>query len=81
MSKIIELPDHSLVTEEIVLKLDHLFFSSHPAKLRNHITLIFMKYMENEHEVLPPDFEDMAIDLNILIEFLIVSEKELNQQD
>lgn len=81
MSKIIEIPDHSLVTEDIVLKLDHLFITSHPTKLKNHITLIFMKYMENEHEILPADFEDMTIDLNVLIEFLIVAEKELKSED
>ncbi len=53
MSKIIEIPDHSLVTKETILKLDHLFVTSHPTKLKNHLTLIFMKYMKNEHEVLP----------------------------
>lgn len=79
MSKIIELPDHSLVTKEIVLKLDHLFFTSHPTKLKNHITLILMKYLENEHDSLPPDFEDRVVDLNVLIEFLIVAENELKQ--
>ena len=39
-----------------------------------------MKYMENEHDSLPPDFEDRVVDLNILIEFLIVAEKELEEK-
>ena len=79
MSKIIELPDDSLVTREIALKLNHLFVTSHPTKLKNHLVSILMKYLEYEHDSLPPDFEDRVVDLNILIEFLIVAEKELNQ--
>ncbi|MEP1096371.1 MAG: hypothetical protein ABJG78_14740 [Cyclobacteriaceae bacterium] len=76
--KTIQVPDHSLVTEEIVHKLDHLFLTSHPTKLKNHITLILMKYLENEHDSLPPDFEDRVVDLSVLIEFLIVAERELD---
>jgi len=41
--------------------------------------LILMKYLENEHDSLPPDFEDRVVDLNVLIEFLIVAEKEMKE--
>ncbi len=75
--KTLELPDHSLVTKEMVLKLDHLLFSSHPTKLKNHLVTIFMKYLECEHETLPPDFKEGVVDLTILIEFLIVAEREM----
>lgn len=75
--KTIELPDHSLVTQEIALKLDHLLFSSHPTQLKNHLVTIFMKYLECEHEALPPGFEEQVVDLTILIEFLIVAEREM----
>jgi len=40
-----------------------------------------MKYLENEHDLLPPDFEDRVVDLNVLIEFLIVAEQELNKHE
>ena len=75
--KTIQVPDHSQVTEEVVLKLDHLLATSHPTKLKNHLTLILMKYLENEYDSLPPDFEDRVVDLNVLIEFLIVAENEI----
>lgn len=75
--KIIQVPDHTLVTKEIVLKLDHLFFTSHPTTLKNLLVSMFMKYLEYEHGTLPPDFEDRVVDLNVLIEFLIVAENEL----
>lgn len=75
--KTIELPDHTLVTEKIIRKLDHLLFSSHPTELKNHLVTIFMKYLEYEHDLLPADFEERVVDLTILIEFLIVAEREM----
>ena len=78
--KTIQLPDHTLVTEEIILKLDHLLLSAHPTKLKNHLTTIWMKYLEYEHDSLPPDFEDRVVDLNLLLEFLIVAEMELDYE-
>jgi len=75
--KTIELPDHALVTQEMVLKLDHLLFSSHPGQLKNHLVSIFMKYPECEHETLPSDFEKRVVDFTILIEFLMVAEREM----
>ncbi|MEQ9405092.1 MAG: hypothetical protein RIM99_15990 [Cyclobacteriaceae bacterium] len=75
--KTIELPDHTLVTRKMVLKLDHLLFSSHPTQLKNHLVTIFMKYLECEHETLPLDFEERVVDLTLLIEFLIVAEREM----
>lgn len=77
MSKIIEIPDHTLITKEIILKLDHLFVTSHPTTLKNNLVSMLMKYLEYEHDSLPQDFEDRVVDLNVLIEFLIVAEKEL----
>ena len=77
MSKIFELPDHSLISKEIITKLDHLFFTSHPTTLKNHLVSILMKYLEYEHDSLPPDFEDRVVDINVLIEFLMVAEREL----
>lgn len=75
--KTIELPDHTLVTEKIIQKLDHLLFSSHPTQLKNHVMTLFMKSLQQEHEALPVDFEDRVVDLTILIEFLIVAEREM----
>ena len=77
MSKKIELPDHTFITHEIITKLDHMFFTSHPTTLKNHLVSLLMKYLEYEHDSLPPDFEDRVVDINVLIEFLMVAEREI----
>jgi len=74
--RLIEVPDHTLITQEIISKLDHLFFTAHPTTLKNHLVSIWMKYLKYEHDALPPDFEDRVVDMNVLLEFLIVAEKE-----
>ena len=66
-----------MVKKVIINKLDHLFITSHPTTLKNHLVSMLMKYLEYEHDSLPTDFEDRVVDLNVLIEFLIVAEKEL----
>ena len=74
----IEVPDHSFISKEIITTLDHLFFTTHPTTLKNHLVSIWMKYLEYEHDALPPDFEDRVVDMNVLLEFLIVAEKEIS---
>lgn len=61
--------------QTVLRKMDHLFESVHPTQLKNHLTRLLLHYLENEHDALPPDFEDMVTDVRLLLEFLMVVEE------
>ena len=76
--KTLNLPAHSLVTPEMVHKLDHLLTTAHPTQLKDHLTTLLIKYLEHEHDTLPSDFEDKMVNLHALFEFLRILQSEVN---
>ncbi|MEM9337710.1 MAG: hypothetical protein AAGA66_03220 [Bacteroidota bacterium] len=77
MSKTIEIPDYSIINENIAEQVDSLFSFAHPTRFKNHLTTVLMKYLRWEYEALPPNFEDMIESLHVLIDFLVATEREI----
>ncbi|HWZ22412.1 MAG TPA: hypothetical protein VNW06_07135 [Cytophagaceae bacterium] len=66
----INLPISSKLNSETILHLDEMFAYIDPQRLRQHLQTLLFSYLTHEHEFLPEDFSDMAMDLQFLFEFL-----------
>lgn len=77
MPKSIVLPDNSKVTQELVNQLDNLVSFSPPGTIRKSILKVYLQFIINEHEALPIDFDEIACDLYMLIDFLTRAEEEM----
>lgn len=71
------LPEHSKVTQEVVEQLDNLISFCPPEALRRSLLKVYLQFIIDEHEALPIDFDDIACDFYMLIEFLTMAEEEM----
>ena len=75
MSKSIVLPENSKLTPDIINELDSLLDFSPPEAFRKSILKVYLQYIINEHEALPNDFENVACDFSMLIDFFTMAEE------
>ena len=73
--KTFTLPGHSRLTQEIVSELDSLLSFSPPKAIRQSLLKVYLQYIISEHESLPNDFEGIACDFYLLIEFFAAAEE------
>lgn len=71
MSKIITIPTNSKLTNQIITDLDHLISFSSPQAFRKSILEVYQQYIISQHEMLPSDFENIACDFYMLIDFFM----------
>ncbi|MEP1779743.1 hypothetical protein [Reichenbachiella sp.] len=71
------LPEESKVTQEVIEQLDNLISFSSPKALRKSLLKVYLQFIINEHEALPTDFDDIACDFYMLVEFLTMAEEEM----
>ncbi len=77
MPKSIVLPENSKLTTEIINELDNLLNFSPPDAIRKSILKVYLQYIICEHEALPNDFEGVACDFYMLIDFFTRAEEEM----
>lgn len=65
------------MSKKLYQHLDYLITASPPAELRKSLLHVFMRYLIADHESLPEDFESIACDFQLLIEFLDEAEESL----
>ncbi len=58
------------MSENLTEKLQDLLIASPPAELRKSLLRVYLQYIISEHETLPSDFESIACDFQLIIEFL-----------
>lgn len=74
------LPERSGITQEMINQLDLLVSRSSPDAIRKSILQVYMRYIISDYDALPGDFEDIACDFYLLIEFFTRVEEEMQQQ-
>ena len=56
-------------------RLEDLLAASPPAALRKSLLRVYLQYLIDHHESLPADFESIACDFQLLVQFLDEMEK------
>ena len=78
--RIIVLPKYTKLTEYLIWQFDGLLDAMPPADLRDSILEVYQRFLIKEHEFLPNDFNQLASNLYILLDFLTLADKELNKK-
>lgn len=78
MSKSILVHENSKVTDKIADHLDDLINYSAPVDIRNRILHVYLQYIIHKFEELPFDFQEIALDFNMIIDFLNRIQLELD---
>lgn len=76
MPKQILLPLHLPLTQEIIEKLDDLMGCSSARTIRNSLLEVYQQYIIHNHEALPVNFDEIASDFYMLIDFFTQLEEE-----
>ena len=78
--RIIVLPKYTKLTEHLIWQFDGVLDAMSPGELRDNILEVYQRFLIKEHEFLPVDFQKLASNLYILIDFLTLAEKEINKK-
>lgn len=76
MSKIIILSPKSPISQEVVEKLENLVECSPANSIRSSLMEVYQQYIISNHEALPVNFEEIATDFYMLIDFFTQIEEE-----
>jgi hypothetical protein len=68
----------SLLTDEIIHQLDGVLNFASPGEFRDTLIEIYHVYILREHQMLPGNFNDMAGQLYVLIDFFKMMENGIN---
>ena len=79
--RIIVLPQYTKLTEYLVRQFDCVLEATSPAELRDHLLEVYHRFIITEHECLPADFQKIANNLYILLDFLTLADKEMNKRE
>ncbi|MEP4094584.1 hypothetical protein [Reichenbachiella sp.] len=77
MQKTIVLPENSKLSPEIIEQFDNLISFSPPEALRKSLLKVYLQFIISEHDALPIEFDNIACDFYMLIEFLNRAEEEM----
>lgn len=66
----VQLSDGTKLNEEIVRRFDNFFTSIDPLDFRNTLLEIYHNYLIREHQALPVNFDQMAIQMYLFIDLL-----------
>ncbi|MEO9483966.1 MAG: hypothetical protein ABJG47_10990 [Ekhidna sp.] len=69
------MPKEIMLSHKLTEHLEHLLTASPPAALRKSLLRVNLQYIVFEHETLPSDFESIACDFQLLIEFFTQAEE------
>jgi hypothetical protein len=67
----------SKLTQELILQLDLVFDFASPEEYRDTLLEIYQVYIIHEHKTLPGKFEDMALQVFALLDFLRDAQKQM----
>ena len=78
--RVIVLPEYTKLTEHLIWQFDGVLEAAPPAELRDHLLEVYQRFLIKEHEFLPVDFQKLAGNLYILLDFLTLADKEINKK-
>jgi hypothetical protein len=68
------------VTPELIYRLNSFFELMPPMVLRDHLIELYHNYIQHEYEALPYNFNQLAENLPLFLDFLKFAEEERNVQ-
>lgn len=78
--RIFVLPKYTKLTGHLIWQFDGMLDAVPPAELRENLLEIYQRFIIKEHEFLPLNFQKLADNLYVLLDFLTVAEKEINKK-